>query len=58
MSAIAERPEQVQQFLGVFAGAIPQEQLFSLRSAVRLLGARGLFRAAATVTGRAPARVR
>jgi 2-polyprenyl-6-methoxyphenol hydroxylase-like FAD-dependent oxidoreductase len=57
MSAIAERPEQVQQFLGVFAGAIPQEQLFSLRSAVRLLGARGLFRAAATVTGRAPARV-
>jgi 2-polyprenyl-6-methoxyphenol hydroxylase-like FAD-dependent oxidoreductase len=58
MSAIAERPEQVQQFLGVFAGAIPQEQLFSLRSAVRLLGARGLIRAAAAVTGRAPARAR
>jgi 2-polyprenyl-6-methoxyphenol hydroxylase-like FAD-dependent oxidoreductase len=57
MSAISERPEQVQKFLGVFAGAIPQEQLFSVRSAMRLLGARGLIRAAAAVTSRAPARV-
>ncbi|HEX6337445.1 MAG TPA: NAD(P)/FAD-dependent oxidoreductase [Jiangellaceae bacterium] len=54
MSAIAERPSQVQKFLGVFTGAIPQEQLFSLRSAIRLLGARRLVRAA--VTGRAPVR--
>ena len=57
MSAISGRPEYVEKFLGVFAGAIPQEQLFSLRSAIRLLGARGLLRAALAVTGRTPDRV-
>ena len=43
MSAIAERPDDVRQFLGVFAGAIPPEQLFSIRSARRLLSLRRLI---------------
>ncbi len=44
MSAIAERPDATRAFLGVFAGTVPQEQLFSLRSAIRLLGLRRLIR--------------
>ncbi|HEU4542307.1 MAG TPA: NAD(P)/FAD-dependent oxidoreductase [Jiangellaceae bacterium] len=51
MSTIAERPEATRTFLGVFAGAIPQHQLFSLRSAVRLLGVRRLIRGTRAVAG-------
>ena len=36
MSAIADRPAEVERFLGVFAGAIPPEQLLSWRSVLRL----------------------
>lgn len=43
MSTIAERPDQVRTFLGVFAGAVPSDQLFSIRSAIRLLGVRRLI---------------
>ncbi len=50
MSAIAERPDEVRRFLGVFAGAIPPDQLFSLRSAMRLIGLRRLIRKAGAVT--------
>jgi len=53
LGALRDRPEEVDRFLGVFAGVTPLRQYRSPGNLVRLLGARGLARAAVATVGSA-----
>jgi 2-polyprenyl-6-methoxyphenol hydroxylase-like FAD-dependent oxidoreductase len=53
LGALHGRPEEVDRFLGVFAGVTPLRQYRSPGNLVRLLGARGLTRAAVATVGSA-----
>jgi 2-polyprenyl-6-methoxyphenol hydroxylase-like FAD-dependent oxidoreductase len=46
MEALARRPAEVDRFLGVLSGATPIPEYFSPRNLLRLLGMRGMIRAA------------
>ena len=44
LAAVAADQQETDRFLGAFAGILPPERYFTLRTAVRLLGARGIRR--------------
>jgi 2-polyprenyl-6-methoxyphenol hydroxylase-like FAD-dependent oxidoreductase len=49
LAAVAADQQETDRFLGAFAGIVPPEQYFTLRSVVRILGSRGI-RKLTTVT--------
>jgi hypothetical protein len=46
MQALTRRPAEVGRFLGVLSGGTPIPEYFSPRNLLRLLGMRGMIRAA------------
>jgi flavin-dependent dehydrogenase len=47
-ASLAGRPAEIDRFLGAFAGITPVDEYFSTGNAARLIGPRGLLRAATT----------
>jgi 2-polyprenyl-6-methoxyphenol hydroxylase-like FAD-dependent oxidoreductase len=50
LEALAGRPDEIERFLGVLAGAIPPGEFFAPRNLFKLLGPRGMMKAA--ISGR------